>query len=211
MNRPDPDLQRPTGTTAPENDASVMGLLRQLTHEVPSLFTKELALAKAEFQASLNSLKAGIAGVAGGAMVLLAGFIILLMAVVYGLSTMMAPWLAALIVGFANLPNEVLAPRGFLPARDLGKLPGLLGELALRRLELVVSDVPLPGNLGVRAFSHLLGRSAVAFFGAAARIIRSRDGPATPEQAWSLALMRHATRVPSAAVFSAAAPRSREH
>jgi LysR family transcriptional activator of nhaA len=47
-----------------------------------------------------------------------------------------------------------------------GKLPALLGELALRKLELVVSDVPLPGQLGVRAFSHLLGRSAIAFFGA---------------------------------------------
>ena len=32
----------------PENDTSVGGLLRQLTHEVPSLITKELALAKAE-------------------------------------------------------------------------------------------------------------------------------------------------------------------
>lgn len=32
-------------------------------------------------------------------LLLLAGFIVLLMAVVYGLSTVMAPWLAALIVG----------------------------------------------------------------------------------------------------------------
>lgn len=45
-----------------------------------------------------------------------------------------------------------------------GKLPALLGELALRRLELVVSDVPMPGHLGVKAFTHLLGRSPVAFF-----------------------------------------------
>ncbi|MBC3376463.1 phage holin family protein [Pseudomonas sp. SWRI92] len=131
MNRPDPDLQRPTGTTAPENDASVMGLLRQLTHEVPSLFTKELALAKAEFQASLNSLKAGIAGVAGGAMVLLAGFIILLMAVVYGLSTMMAPWLAALIVGVVAMiigfvmvqsGKKQFEPSHFKPDRTLDAL-----------------------------------------------------------------------------------------
>ncbi|MGN7934184.1 phage holin family protein [Pseudomonas sp. 22447] len=99
MNRPDPDFQRSAGAPAADTDASVMGLLKQLTHEVPSLFTKELALAKAEFQASLNTLKAGIAAVAGGAIVLLAGFIVLLMAVVYGLSTVMAPWLAALIVG----------------------------------------------------------------------------------------------------------------
>jgi xanthine/uracil permease len=131
MNRPDPDIQRSTGTSAPENDPSVVGLLRQLTHEVPSLFTKELALAKAEFQASLNTLKAGIAGVAGGAMVLMAGFIILLMAVVYGLSTMMAPWLAALIVGVVVMiigfvmvqsGKKQFEPSHFKPDRTLDAL-----------------------------------------------------------------------------------------
>ncbi|KNC17928.1 hypothetical protein AC788_00850 [Pseudomonas sp. RIT-PI-a] len=82
-----------------QDDASIGGLLRQLTREVPELFTKELALAKAEMQQSLTTLKAGIAAVAGGAIVLLAGFIILLMAAVYGLGTVMQLWLAALIVG----------------------------------------------------------------------------------------------------------------
>jgi xanthine/uracil permease len=99
MNRDNPDLPGARPVPVPETDASVVGLLRQLTREVPSLFTKELALAKAELLASLTTLKAGIAGVAGGAIVLLAGFIILLMSVVYGLSMVMAPWLAALIVG----------------------------------------------------------------------------------------------------------------
>jgi LysR family transcriptional regulator, transcriptional activator of nhaA len=47
-----------------------------------------------------------------------------------------------------------------------GKLPALLGELALRRLELVLSDVPMPGHLGVKGFTHLLGRSRIAFFAA---------------------------------------------
>ena len=99
MNREDSDLPGNRPASAPENDASVVGLLRQLSREVPALFTKEIALAKAELQASLTTLKAGIAGVAGGAIVLLAGFIILLMSAVYGLSMFMAPWLAALIVG----------------------------------------------------------------------------------------------------------------
>ena len=131
MNRPDPDIQRPVGTSVPDNDASVMGLLKQLTHEVPSLFTKELALAKAEFQASLNTLKAGIAGVAGGAMVLLAGFIILLMAVDHGLSTIMQPWLAALIVGavvmiigfiMVQSGKKQFEPSHFKPERTLDAL-----------------------------------------------------------------------------------------
>jgi len=98
MNRDESDLSgaRPLGQT---DDASVVGLLRQLSREVPALFTKELALAKAELQNSLSTLKAGIGAVAGGAIVFLAGFIILLMSAVYGLSMFMAPWLAALIVG----------------------------------------------------------------------------------------------------------------
>jgi len=83
----------------PESDSSVGGLLRQLTHEVPSLITKELALAKAEMTESIRATKAGAASVARGGAVLLGGFIILLMSAVYGLSEVMAPWLAALIVG----------------------------------------------------------------------------------------------------------------
>lgn len=98
MNRDDSELPASRPLVQPE-DASVVGLLRQLSREVPALFTKELALAKVELQSSLNTLKAGIAAVAGGAIVFLAGFIILLMSAVYGLSLFMAPWLAALIVG----------------------------------------------------------------------------------------------------------------
>jgi len=99
MNRENSDYPGSRPVSVPDPDASVVGLIRQLTREVPALFTKELALAKAELQESLTTLKAGIAGVAGGAIVLLAGFIILLMSAVYGLSMIMAPWLAALIVG----------------------------------------------------------------------------------------------------------------
>ncbi|KJH83002.1 phage holin family protein [Pseudomonas sp. KSR10] len=82
-----------------ESDSSVGGLLRQLTHEVPSLITKELALAKAELSESIRATKAGAASVATGGAVLLGGFIVLLMSAVYGLSKVMEPWLAALIVG----------------------------------------------------------------------------------------------------------------
>jgi hypothetical protein len=131
MNRQDPDFQRPGAASVTDNDASVAGLLKQLTREVPSLFTKELALAKAEIQASLNTLKAGVAGVAGGAIVLLAGFVILLMAVVYGLSTMMQPWLAALIVGVVTMiigfvmvqsGKKQFEPSHFKPDRTLDAL-----------------------------------------------------------------------------------------
>ena len=71
------------------------------------------------------------AAVAGGAIVLLAGFIILLMAVVYALSMVMAPWLAALIVGvvvmiigFAMLQSgkKQFEPSHFKPDRTLDAL-----------------------------------------------------------------------------------------
>lgn len=60
-----------------------------------------------------------------------------------------------------------------------GKLTSLLGELALRRLDLVVSDVPLPGNVGVKAFAHLLGRSGVTFFASRALLAAAGLTPRT--------------------------------
>ncbi|MCF4998602.1 phage holin family protein [Pseudomonas syringae] len=133
MNRDDLNVPgaKPTSTAASSDDVSIVGLLRQLSREVPALFTKELALMKAELQNSLTTLKAGIAAVAGGAIVLLAGFIILLMSAVYGLSTMMAPWLAALIVGvvvmiigFVMLQSgkKQFEPSHFKPDRTLDAL-----------------------------------------------------------------------------------------
>ncbi len=42
----------------------------------------------------------------------------------------------------------------------------LFAELAIHGLDLVLSDEPLPPSLDVRAYSHLLGESGVAFFAA---------------------------------------------
>jgi len=44
------------------------------------------------------------------------------------------------------------------------RLKDLLAELAVRRLDVVIADAPMPAPLGVRAFSHLLGTCAIAFF-----------------------------------------------
>lgn len=83
------------------SDASLLGLLRQLSREVPALFTKELALAKAEIADALNASGLAVKSVALGGAVMLAGFIVLLLAAVYGLSLYMQSWLAALLVGAA--------------------------------------------------------------------------------------------------------------
>lgn len=105
-----PDLNRdPTFDSPPPRaaggdghagaDTSVGTLLRQLMHEVPSLMSKEVALAKSEARQTLQETRAGLVAVATGGAVLMAGVIGLMLSAVYGLSTVMEPWLAALLVG----------------------------------------------------------------------------------------------------------------
>ena len=52
----------------------------------------------------------------------------------------------------------------------------------MHRLDLVISDVPLPAGLSVKAFTHLLGRTPVSFFAAPALLARAALG-LTPKAA----------------------------
>ncbi|MBV5297886.1 MAG: transcriptional activator NhaR [Rhodoferax sp.] len=45
-----------------------------------------------------------------------------------------------------------------------GKFDDLLAALALHRLDLVIADEPMPRRVSVKAFNHVLGRSALSFF-----------------------------------------------
>jgi hypothetical protein len=101
--RPQPTQAPPLRAVPREDDHSIGGLLKQLAREIPLLFTKELALAKSELRENLRATGAGVAAVATGGAVMLAGLVILLLAGVYGLSLVMPSWLAALIVGAAAL------------------------------------------------------------------------------------------------------------
>ncbi len=81
-------------------------------------------------------------------------------------------------VGVADAVPKSIAYRLIEPATELPepvrivcrewKLDSLLAELALHRLDLVISDAPIPSSVSVRAFSHQLGASAVSFFAAPA-------------------------------------------
>ena len=81
-------------------------------------------------------------------------------------------------VGVADAVPKSIAYRLIEPATELPepvrvvcrewKLDSLLSELALHRLDLVISDAPIPPSVSVRAFSHRLGSSAVSFFAAPA-------------------------------------------
>jgi LysR family transcriptional activator of nhaA len=57
-----------------------------------------------------------------------------------------------------------------------GKLPDLLGQLAVQRLDMVLADEPLGRQAGMKAFNHPLGTTAMSFF-ATPELRRSLKGP----------------------------------
>ncbi|HEV8245239.1 MAG TPA: LysR family transcriptional regulator, partial [Polyangiaceae bacterium] len=81
-----------------------------------------------------------------------------------------------LVVGVADVLPKVMVHRLLEPAFGLAEpirlicyedeTERLLASLAVQRLDLVLSDAPLPPSIGVRAFHHLLGESPIAFFAA---------------------------------------------
>lgn len=88
------------------------------------------------------------------------------------------------IVGVADVVPKLIAYRLLEPALRLpegvelicreGKSAQLLAELAIHELDLVLSDAPIGPNVNVRAYSHLLGESALALFGPPALAARLR-------------------------------------
>jgi hypothetical protein len=106
-------------------------LLRRLVNDVSSLFAQELALLKAETTESIADLKAAAASIAMGGAVAFMGVFFLLLAAVYGLSNVVDPWLAALIVGgvvtligviMLVTGSKKLEPRAVAPRRTAESL-----------------------------------------------------------------------------------------
>lgn len=60
-----------------------------------------------------------------------------------------------------------------------GKFPDLLAQLALQRLDLVISDEPMSRRIAVKAFNHPLGSSRMSFF--CAPLLKSRLQGAFPQ------------------------------
>ncbi len=77
-------------------------------------------------------------------------------------------------VGIVNSLAKLIAYQLIEPALALtdeirivcieGELDALLGELAVHKLDLVISDRPVPTGLHVKAYSHALGESPIQFF-----------------------------------------------
>jgi LysR family transcriptional activator of nhaA len=78
-------------------------------------------------------------------------------------------------VGIADSVSKSVAYRLVEPALNLanpvrlicreGRLASLLAELAIHRLDMIIADRPMPSNLNVRGYSHLLGESGLTVFG----------------------------------------------
>lgn len=81
---------------------------------------------------------------------------------------------ALLAVGIVNSIPKLVASRILQPVLESeipirlvcreGALDALLGDLAVHQLDLVLSDRTIPSGLSVKAFSHSLGSSDIAFF-----------------------------------------------
>ncbi|WP_154716896.1 transcriptional activator NhaR [Sterolibacterium denitrificans] len=81
-------------------------------------------------------------------------------------------------IGIADSVAKSVVQRVIAPALQLaepmrlicreGRLDLLLAELAVHRLDMVIADRPMPSNLNVRGYSHLLGESELAIFAAPA-------------------------------------------
>jgi LysR family transcriptional regulator, transcriptional activator of nhaA len=79
-------------------------------------------------------------------------------------------------VGITDVVPKALAYRLLEPTRRLaepvrlicreGKMDRLLGEMALHKLDMVLTDRPIPQHTNTRGHSHKLGESTLAFFAA---------------------------------------------
>jgi len=81
-------------------------------------------------------------------------------------------------VGIADAVPKSIAYRLLEPALALdrpvrligheGKMPDLLAQLSVHRLDLVIADEPMSRRTSVKAFNHALGTTAMSFFAAPA-------------------------------------------
>lgn len=79
-------------------------------------------------------------------------------------------------VGIADAVPKAIAYLLLEPSMELpdslrlvcreGTLTDLLADLAIHRLDIVIADSPMPANIDVRGYNHLLGECGVSFFAA---------------------------------------------
>jgi len=88
-------------------------------------------------------------------------------------------------VGVADVVPKTIAYRLLAPSLSLSDnfriicrendMRTLLSELAVHRIDMIVSDAPIPSHINVRGFNHILGTCGVTFC-AASRISKTLHG-----------------------------------
>ncbi len=89
-------------------------------------------------------------------------------------------------VGVVDAVPKTIAYRVLAPALEVpgpvrlqcreGSLETLLGDLALHRIDLVISDAPIPSGMHVRGFSHRLGDCGVSLLAHPRLVARMQGG-----------------------------------
>lgn len=97
-----PDALAPAASRERSSE-SIIDLVRNLATDLSTLLGKEIALAKFEVRESVSEVQTAVGAIATGTAFAMAGLVVLLMSAVYGLSDVVDPWLAALIVGATAL------------------------------------------------------------------------------------------------------------
>lgn len=110
---------------------SVPFLLRTLANEGVRLLRQEIRLAQAETNQKIGQVQGGVVLLVIAAMWGLVGFLVMVEALVIGISNFIAPWLAALIVGafvafigviLALIGRSRLKPQKLVPERTIRSL-----------------------------------------------------------------------------------------
>lgn len=114
---------------------SITDLLRNLASDLSTLLGREIALAKSEVRESASVVQTAVGAIVTGTAIAIAGLVILLMSAVYGLSMVLQPWFAALIVGASALLI------GYLMVRSARKNMSVSSMVPDRTLESAKKDM----------------------------------------------------------------------
>jgi hypothetical protein len=106
------------------DNRSLGDLFAELSRETGQLVRKEFELASTEMTAKVKTAGVHVAVAAAGGALVHAGLLVLLAAIVIGLSEVVEPWLSALIVGVLTMIiGYVLVNRGLAGLRDTRMVP----------------------------------------------------------------------------------------
>lgn len=139
--QPEPHPERPNEA----GDRSIVTLFRQLSRELGTLLRQEADLARAEVREKAAHFGTGVSQLGAGAGVVFAGFLILLMAAVYGLAGLVDSLaLAALIVGaITTAIGLVLLVRGRSQLKSETLTPTRTVESLRQDVQMVQGDGPI--------------------------------------------------------------------